>query len=107
MAGSIAVDRVDILTFINTLQEISPEFGLILNLSKCELCWPSATPDSFDLITRNWSPGTELLGGYVGMGSGDFVLKRVKKIAETIEVISKLNEIVTKRKFKFNIDRSK
>ena len=56
----------DVLVFVHALNDRCPEYGLHLNLGKCEVFWPSASPTSFDLfprdIIRNWTNGNDEFG---------------------------------------------
>ena len=94
--GTVIGNTAEVLKFVLALQDLCPSFGLILNLKKCEIWWPSATENSFDDfpedISRNWTGGSELLGGYIGTNPNDFVLHRVNSISSTLSSLVKLKD---------------
>jgi hypothetical protein len=72
----------------------SPDFGLSLNLAKCEIFWPTVSPawSSFpDDMFRVNAAGVNLLGAPISREAdfcAEFVLKRVRKIEAFLKRLS-------------------
>ena len=80
------------------IMNASKEMDLELNLSKCEVWWPSLSKSSILNFPRNISftfgSGTEILGSCVGdmISKQTLLQKRVDKIANSLEALAKLEE---------------
>lgn len=99
--GTIVGKTEDVYKAFTILREMSPEYGLELNLKKCELWW-TRSDLNWSLfpaeIHRNFDSGTELLGSAVG--SSDFknrvLLKRVQKIKQLHSALKDIDSAQTK-----------
>jgi hypothetical protein len=83
----VAIGPIDSLVrFVDHLVRRSPDFGLSLNLAKCEIFWPTVSPawSSFpDDMFRVNVAGVDLLGAPISQDAdfcAEFVWKRVRKI---------------------------
>jgi hypothetical protein len=76
----------------------SPDFGLSLNLAKCEIFWPTVSPawSSFpDDMLRVNATGIDLLGAPISQDAdfcAEFVLKRVRKIEAFFKVLTQSDD---------------
>ncbi|XP_062519145.1 uncharacterized protein LOC134194239 [Corticium candelabrum] len=93
--GTFAGTRKSVSKLINFIIEKGPSLGLHVNLSKCEVFWPSGdrTHPEFPPEVHRLSDGMELLGSPV-FGSSDFFTncfkKRVDQVANTQSHLSDL-----------------
>ncbi|XP_062512774.1 uncharacterized protein LOC134188624 [Corticium candelabrum] len=93
--GTFAGTRKCVSKLINFIIEKGPSLGLHVNLSKCEVFWPSGdrTHPEFPPEVHRSSDGMELLGSPV-FGSSDFFTncfkKRVDQVANTQSHLSDL-----------------
>ena len=96
--GSLIGKTSEVLKALKILQSESASVGLDLNLSKCELFWPTPNPtlwnDFPQEIGRNETLGAHILGSPIGdpIKSQQYVAKRVVKIVKAIENVKKLND---------------
>ena len=94
--GSIIGKADEVVKVFNLLMEEGPEYGLILNQSKCEIWWPS-TVAQYSLfpsaVIRIEEEGVDLLGAL--LGSSDFANRitmiRVSKIEKLLEKTQSLD----------------
>ncbi len=96
--GNIIGSPEVISRFFDTLSSRCPDFGLQLNLSKCELWWPTLNPDIWSFlpveVPINQSAGTDILGSAVGSGAfiDQYVQNRVGKIRVLVERLNDLED---------------
>ena len=97
--GTFVGTRDAVASFVNSLVEKGPSFGLKLNLKKCEVFWPSGDqtfPDCPSEIHRvcAQTEGAELLGSPV-CGSidfyNDFIARRVDSVLQNQSLLQDLN----------------
>ena len=99
--GTLVGPTDSVMHALEIIRDMSPELGLELNLSKCELWWP--TPDRFwaefpESIQRSFASGTDLLGSAVGDASfqNSILAKRVSKIGEMLKALVEVDCSQTK-----------
>ena len=96
--GTFIGTRESISSLLQSLVSKGPNFGLFLNLKKCEILWPSGDqvfPESALEVRRIHTSvhGAELLGSPI-IGSEDFFIKyfsdRVDKVLEAQGILPDL-----------------
>ncbi len=87
--GSIIGSVEDLVEVIRIIKEEGEKLGLILNLSKCEVWWPSIDEHKWQLfptaIQKVYEPGIELLG--CPLGDYLFVRRLLNNRIDKIEKI--------------------
>ena len=98
--GSFVGSRGSVSSLLNILQSKGPSFGLHLNLSKCEIFWPSVNQQfpefaPEDQSINNVTGGAELLGSPIH-GSEKFfansVAKRIDRVLSCQDHLSDLED---------------
>ena len=75
--------RSSLLSFLSFFASHGPDFGLHLNLSKCELFWPSADPEFPPNF--KWVTGLELLGSSL-LGDDNFFKEFLSSCLDKVAV---------------------
>ena len=98
--GSFVGSRRSVASLLNILQSKGPSFGLHLNLSKCEIFWPSGNqqfPEFAPEVQRinNVTGGAELLGSPIHGSEAFFansVAKRIDRVLSCQDHLSDLGD---------------
>jgi hypothetical protein len=96
--GVLVGAHADLLRALQVIQDHGPDLGLHLNLPKCEVWWPSCTPDHWRLypaaISKSLEPGIDLLGAPLGHSTyaERYVGKRVTKIKGMLDKVADIND---------------
>ena len=95
--GTFIGSRESILSLLSALQSNGPKYGLHLNLSKCEVFWPTGNqsfpelPPEIRVLLKDG--GAELLGSPI-YGSGDFYDQAFQlRISKVLEAQNRLIDI--------------
>ncbi|KAL5727948.1 hypothetical protein ACHQM5_001085 [Ranunculus cassubicifolius] len=98
--GTMIGDTVEVAKALKMIMEDGPDRGLVLNINKTELFWPTEDPRTREqgLFPENIArpvDGVKLLGGPVSTDLGfcsELSMKRVDKTISLMEAISKLDD---------------
>ena len=98
--GNIAGPIDQVALAFEILAQDCPLYGLELNLSKCELWWPTITEDGFEQIRNSFpedipissATGTDCLGAPVGSPefAVNFLANRLAKIQSTLDSVARI-----------------